>query len=233
MSPLISGGLAIAIMALILVMLLALLAALMPFAWMRRLAGDRTIESLEAMPDGSRIVVLGCPTRSTSGEPNRYFVARIATAAAAYHHLDPHSGRGTSEGIEILCSGWDERGEATDMATALVAARVDRGAITVDGRAARTIDTIELVASRFPSERIVFVSQRFHIPRVLYLAREHGLDAWGLPAEGSLQGARPRIREALATHRAIFDHWRRRSKSPSAMACSDDPPHSTHEDGPP
>lgn len=213
MSPLISGGLAMVIVALILVMLLALFVALLPSAWMRRLAGDRMLESLQAMPEGSRIVVLGCPTRTARGEPNRYFVARIATAAAAYHHLDPPSGRGVSEGVELLCSGWDERGEADDMAVALEAARVDRSAITVDGRAARTIDTIELLASRFPNDRIVFVSQRFHLPRVLYLAREHGLDAWGLPADGSLQGARPRVREALATHRAIFDRWQRRSKS--------------------
>ncbi len=213
MSFSLSGALAIAVMALVLVLLLTLFVALLPSAWMRRLAGNRTIESLESMPDGSRIVVLGCPTRTTGGEPNRYFVARIETAAAAYHHLDERSGPGSAEGVEILCSGWDERGEAADMATALVAARVDRGAITIDGRAARTIDTIELLASRFPNERIVFVSQRFHIPRVLYLAREHGLDAWGLPAEGGLRGTRPRMREALASHRAIFDRWRRRSKS--------------------
>ena len=213
MSPMLSGGLAIALMALVLTLLLALFAALLPSAWMRQLARDRTLESLEAMPAASRIVVLGCPTRTATGESNRYFAARIGAAAAAYHHLDRAGRRERSAGIEILCSGWDERGEATDMATALVAANVDRSAITVDGRAARTIDTIELVASRFPNESIVFVSQRFHIPRILFLAREHGLDAWAMPAEGGLRGARPRVREALATHRAILDRWRRRSKS--------------------
>jgi vancomycin permeability regulator SanA len=140
-------------------------------------------------------------------------VERIATAAAAYHHLEGRGGRGSPGAVGILCSGWDERGEATEMATALLAARVDESDIILDGRAARTIDTIDLVAESHPNERIVFVSQRFHIPRVLFLARDHGLDAWGLPAEGDLRGARPRIREAFATHRAIFDRWRRGSKS--------------------
>ena len=208
-----AGGLVLGVVALVLVLLLTLVAALLPTAWLRRLAKARTLESLEAIPGGARIVVLGCPARTGTGEPNRYFVQRIATAAAAYHHPQPLGERGEPAAVGILCSGWDERGEATEMATALVAARVDHRDIALDGRAARTIDTIDLVARRHPDEKIVFVSQRFHIPRVLFLARQSGLDAWGLPAEGRLRGAGPRAREALAIHRALFDRWRRRSKS--------------------
>ena len=188
-------------------------------AWMRSQSRRRIAVSLEDLPAGSRFVVLGCPTRTTSGEPNRYFFARIEAAAAAYHHrIRPHPvplGRAPDEPaaasrVEIVCSGWDEHGEATEMAEALIAARVARGAISVDGEAARTIDSVEHAAKAYPGQPVVFVSQRFHLPRVLFLARSFGLDAWGLPAEGTLHGLRPRLREGLAQSRAILDRgWRR------------------------
>jgi vancomycin permeability regulator SanA len=49
------------------------------------------------------------------------------------------------------------------------------------------------------------VSQEFHLPRVLMLARAHRVDAWGLSAEGDLHGIRPHLRESLACLRAYVD----------------------------
>ena len=180
-------------------------ALLLPLAasdWMRRRSNSRTLTTLEGLPADARIVVLGCPTRGRKGQPNRYFVERIAAAAAAYHHLREKT---DSAGNRLLCSGWDERGEATDLRDALIASRVPANRITVDGEARRTIDTIDFVAAHFQNEPIVFVSQAFHLPRVLFLSENRGIDAWALPAAGRLRGLRPRLRESLAQLRAILD----------------------------
>jgi SanA protein len=172
---------------------------------MRRRSASRILSSLDDMPDESWIVILGCPTRGPSGEANRYFVARIAAAAAAYHHA---SARGNPTGhnpSRLLCSGWDGQGEASELRDALIAARVPASQIIVDGGARRTIDTIDHVEAHAANTSILFVSQAFHLPRVLYLARNRGIDAWGLPAQGKLKGLRPHLREALAQLRAIVD----------------------------
>jgi len=180
--------------------------------WMQQTSADRTLTSLDELPSGARIVLLGCPARSRSGAPNRYFIARVAAAAAAYHHAASRVSRAGSASSGLLCSGWDEEGEATELAEALIAAGVPSYEIALDGGSARTIDSIDYVAVHHPDDPIVFVSQAFHLPRVLYLARDRGLHAWALCAEGRLHGPRPRLREIFARFRAIADLGLRSSR---------------------
>ena len=173
-------------------------------SWMRRTSAARILSSLEELQRDSLIVVLGCPTRGPGGAANRYFVARVSAAAAAYHHASPETRDGG--GVDqLLCSGWDEQGEASALRDALIAANVPATRIRVDGQAQRTIDSIDRVAAEGRDGPVVFVSQSFHLPRALYLARKRGIDGWGLPAPGSLHGFRPRIRESLAQLRAMLD----------------------------
>ena len=185
----------------LLLLLLATLAAI-AFLGLRRVeerAAARTLRSLSEAPSDVRIVVLGCPPRSASGEPNPFFVGRVASAAAAWHHANER---------RILCSGRiesDGTDEASALAEALESAGVPRTVIELDRRAARTIDTIEFLRARSPHERVLLVTQPFHLPRALQLARGRGLDAWGLAARGPRPGWRIRAREALARARAFLD----------------------------
>lgn len=172
---------------------------------MRIQSRERTLRHLSTLPQGALIVALGCPVLSRNGEPNRYFMARIATSAAAYHQLARGASAGMQEQPTLLCSGWDERGEVTEMARQLLQAKVPADCIEFDSNARRTIDSTLALAARSVSQPIILVSQDFHLPRALFLARGFGLDAWGLPAKGELTGLRPRLREALARLRAIFD----------------------------
>lgn len=144
------------------------------------------------------IVVLGCKPRGPSGRLNLYFIGRVASAAAAYHHGPDR---------RILCSGriFDDMNEVTELATALEAAEVPRSAIKLDPDSTRTIDSIDHVARHYADMPILFVSQSFHLPRTLFLSRQRGLDAWGLLARGPEPGLRSRLRERLAELRAIFD----------------------------
>lgn len=144
--------------------------------------------------------MLGCPTRSSEGGPSRYFVARAETAAAAYHALP---------GVDVLCSGRVRPDRAEDEAAALAERLVEGGvpssAIRLDRRALRTLDTIEFLARHHRTDRLLFVSQAFHLPRVLYLAEARGLEAYGLATCGPEPDLRNRLREALGRLRAVWD----------------------------
>jgi SanA protein len=182
-------------------------------AWMHKATSARIPDSLADLPPEARFVVLGCPPRAPDGKPNRYFTARVAAAAAAYHHALANPDVAPQPGCRIFCSGWDRRDEMTPLVDALVAAKVPRDALELDRRATRTIDSIERIALRFPGEPIVFVSQAFHLPRVLYLAQAHGVDAWGLRAAGRLHGIKPALREAVAQLRSVIDRHVRLRRS--------------------
>lgn len=198
------------IVALVLTLLVSIPAGL---AWrasasMRRQADGRLLASLDELNANALIVVLGCPARNRNGTRNRLLDERIASAAAAYHHRVAHA-RAAEHAepppLSLVCSGWDARGEATEMRQALLAAGVESDAIEVDGGSARTIDSVRWVVRRHSDRPVVFVSQRFHLTRALHLALGFGLDATGLPAAGGLRGVRPRLREALAVLRARYD----------------------------
>ena len=167
--------------------------------WLRHSSDSRIVRSLDDVPGDVRIVVLGCPPRQHSGKGNRYFIGRVASTAAAYHHMP---------GRRILCSGRiDGEGidEAAALADALETAAIPRNVIELDQNSGRTIDSIDYVAKRHANEPILLVTQPFHMSRALYLARSRGLDAWGLIAGGPAPGPRIRLREAMAELRAILD----------------------------
>jgi len=162
--------------------------------WLKWNTRERCVRSLEDVPIRSRIVVLGCRPRLRSGRTNPYLIGRVASAAAAYHH---------TPGRRILCTGLFD--EAAAMAAALDAASVPRTEIDLDEASGRTIESIEFVAARHKDESILLVTQPFHMPRALFLARWQGLEAWGLIASGPSPGLRSRVRERLAEFRAVFD----------------------------
>ena len=150
--------------------------------------------------------MLGCTPRLRSGTLNRYFTERAASAAAAYHARPDR---------RILCTGRvakDGDDEAEALLELLASASVPRSAIDLDRESERTIDSIDFVATHHPDRPILFVTQAFHMPRVLFLARRRGLEAWGLVARGPRPGIRVRTREYLAWTRALLDSLRARPR---------------------
>ncbi|MFO0689602.1 MAG: ElyC/SanA/YdcF family protein [Myxococcota bacterium] len=176
---------------------------------LERHARARRVASAAALPDPRRpdlIVVLGCPPRARDGRPNRHLTGRARAAAEAFHALGS---------VPLLCSGRglegaSERDEVEALAALLAEAGVPPTALRFDRAARRTIDTIDHLAAHHADARILLVTQAFHLPRTLFLARTRGLDVWGLAAPGPEPGWRGRLREGLGQLRAIADVARSR-----------------------
>ncbi|MBY0402138.1 YdcF family protein [Myxococcota bacterium] len=176
---------------------------------LERRSRGRRAESVAGLAGHARpslIVVLGCPTRTRRGHPSRYLTGRARAAAEAYHALrtvpilcsGSGAGPGSGGGAEVL-------DEVSALAALLEGAGVPRAALRFDRAAKRTLDTIEHLSAHHRDERVLLVTQAFHLPRTLLLARARGLDAIGLVAPGPTPGPRGQLREALGQLRAVFD----------------------------
>lgn len=163
---------------------------------------SRVVVSLEELPDRARIVVLGCQVTNREGRPNRLFTARVAAGAAAYHAL---AARGDAARASVLASGFGRLGETDALREQLRAAGVPDEAIDLDPEGERTIRTMAFLAREAGDRPIVLVSQAFHLPRSLWLAERHAIEALGLTAAGGIGGLRGRAREHVAWLRALLD----------------------------
>jgi SanA protein len=112
----------------------------------------------------------------------------------------------------LLASG-DNRGADYDEPTAMRAGLIARGvpaeAIYRDFAGVRTLDSVVRARTVFGQRRMIIVSQRFHLSRAIFLARDEGIEAWGLAA---LDVDRPysiftALRRYPSALRAYYDVW--------------------------
>ena len=164
-------------------------------------ARGRVFANALDVPEREVALVLGCSRYLAGGSENRYFTYRIDAVTALYD-----AGR-----IKyVLVSGDNSRkeyDEPTDMKEALVARGIPEENIYCDYAGFRTLDSVVRAREVFQANSFVVVSQRFHVDRALYLARERGIEAWGYPAqdvEGE-HGRKTKIREELARVKAVLD----------------------------
>ena len=162
----------------------------------RQLSSGRIFSSVTTVPANEAGLVLGTSRVTRNGRPNLHFNQRITAAAALYRagkvqHLlvsgDNH------------IAGYDE---PTDMRNALIAAGVPAKAITCDYAGFRTLDSVVRAREVFNLPRCTIITEAYHCPRALWIARQHGLAAvafaapdvdfksWSLRAEFREQFAR-------------------------------------------
>ncbi len=113
---------------------------------------------------------------------------------------------------KLLMSG-DNRERFHDETKAMRRYAIDRGLPSVDvvGDYAgfSTYESLYRAREIFGAERLILVTQRYHLPRALYLARALGLSAVGVAADEKREvgfGVEPR--EVLARLAAVYDGWR-------------------------
>ena len=100
-----------------------------------------------------------------------------------------------------------EYDEPTAMRAALVARGVPETAVTLDYAGFRTLDTMARAATVFGQKSLTVVTDDFHLPRSLFLAEAHGIDAIGfggkpVPIEWS---RKTRVREVASRIAAWLD----------------------------
>lgn len=198
-------------MRLILCLLLALGAAALLVtlaAWFaeRRqdgLSASRIFSDPKDLPEIDVALVLGAAPIGPEGGPNRYFEYRLDAAALLWR---------AGKAKFLLVSG-DNRRPDYDEPTAMRAGLISRGvpaeAIYRDFAGVRTNDSILRARDVFGQARLIVVSQRFHLSRALFLAREANVEAWGLEAKDvdraySIVTVLRRYPSAL---RAYWDVW--------------------------
>ncbi|MFO1511312.1 MAG: ElyC/SanA/YdcF family protein [Verrucomicrobiota bacterium] len=154
----------------------------------------RLHRSVETVPANEVGLVLGTGRTTRKGNPNLHFTQRINAAVELYR---------SGKVKHLLVSGDNHIAsydEPTEMLNALVAAGVPTDAITCDYAGFRTLDSVVRANSVFGLKKFTIVTEEFHCPRALWIARQRGLDAVAfaapdLSARWSLQ---VKARESLA-----------------------------------
>ena len=151
-------------------------------------------EQLAAQLEGvDCIIVLGCQVR-TDGTPSHMLEDRLKRGVALYD---------LGVAPKLLMSG-DHGTQEYDEVDAMKRYAVDNGVpsadVFMDHAGFSTYDTVCRAKEIFQAEKVVIVTQTYHLYRAMYIAQALGLEAYGVAAEYrqySGQFARD-VREALA-----------------------------------
>lgn len=137
---------------------------------------DIEYRSLDSVPNKPVAIVLGTTPYTNSGGMNEYFLHRIAAAVDLYR---------AGKIQEIIVSGDTDSAyynEPQVMRDMLVEAGVPESVIVLDDAGKRTLDTIIRARDVFGVTEAIFISQEFHLDRVLTIAKWYGIDAVGYVA---------------------------------------------------
>jgi SanA protein len=169
--------------------------------WITRRAADRCFDTVDEIPAAPVAVVLGTSARATDGRANLFFLPRMEAAAALFKAGKVKalivSGDNSTQGYD----------EPTDMKRVLMQMGVPTEKIICDYAGFRTLDSVVRAMEVFGQQRVIFVSQRFHNVRAIYLARAFGIEAYGMDAKDVpvALSVKTFLREKLACVKAVLD----------------------------
>ena len=156
----------------------------------------------EEAPSSRLAIVFGAGLR-WDGSPTAVLRDRVETAAALYF---------SGKVEKILMSGdnsYDYYNEPWAMKEYALSLGVPEEAIVMDYAGRRTYDTCYRARAIFGVEEALLVTQRFHLPRALFLCHALGIDSNGIEANNNNYRRRSlviwNIREQIATLGAFID----------------------------
>ena len=181
--------------------LAALVVGVGPWLWTRAASSGHVFRADDA-PSAPVVLVLGAGLNA-DGTPSPYLAGRLDVAAALV---------GSGRARAVLVSGDNRyRGydEPTAMSEYLVAKGVPAARVVRDFAGRDTYDSCVRAREVFGVERVLLVSQGYHLPRAVAICRAVGLDADGV---GDWTGERYRtewrrgtLREVPASVKAVLD----------------------------
>lgn len=178
---------------------------LAPAAWFR-LRARGLVHEVEAAPARPAALILGAKLLP-HGVPTTLLVHRLEAGArlAELGRADKLVLTGTAEEVEAMARWLRERGVSPER-------------LVLDPTSARTIESFARARSHLGLERVAVITNPFHLPRALWLARAAGLDAIGVAARpGATPVSRKTMarnwsREVVASLRAVWDVAVRRKR---------------------
>ena len=158
--------------------------------------------TISETPSGKRVaLILGTSRYTTFGTANLFFKYRIAAAADLYD---------LGKVDHIIVSGDNalkEYNEPRQMLQALINLGVPQEAITLDYAGFRTLDSVVRCKKVFGQNKIIIISQRFHVERALFIAKKYDIEAIGYAALSPPESysLKTHIREYFAKTKAVID----------------------------
>lgn len=163
--------------------------------WVTGSVSNRILTEQEAatLQDVDCIVVLGCQVRS-DGTPSHMLEDRLKRGVALYE---------VGAAPKLLMSG--DHGtayynEVDTMKRYALDAGIPSEDVFMDHAGFSTYETMNRAINVFEADKIIIVTQKYHLHRALYVAKALGIEAYGVPADYrqySGQLARD-VREVLA-----------------------------------
>lgn len=138
----------------------------------RILSVSEAVSAIEA-GEYDCILVLGAGVHA-DGSPTSMLYDRVSVGASLY-----------TENTPLLMSG-DHTGDYNEvgaMRTLALELGVPAEDIFLDHEGFSTYESLYRAKEKFGAERVVIVSQGFHLHRALFIARELGIEAVGVPAD--------------------------------------------------
>jgi SanA protein len=186
----------------VLVVMVILIAALVAAAniYVLKSTGSRMLTPERADVSKTAIIVLGARVYE-NGDPSNQLEDRLIVASELYKN---------GFGRKVLVSGDHGRttyDEVNAMRDYLLSRGVRSSDIFLDHAGFRTYDTMVRAKKVFLVNDAYVVTQRYHLPRSVFLARRAGIDAHGVIADRRRYRNRVRdnIREILARAWAVID----------------------------
>lgn len=155
---------------------------------------------VKALPAAKVGLVFGTSDRIGNRE-NLYFRYRIDAAEEVWK-----AGK-----LETIIVSGDNRSqyynEPEKMKAALIARGVPGDRIVCDYAGLRTLDSVVRAKEVFGADPVMFISQRFQNERAIYLAKAHGIGAYGFDAQDvqTQAGMKTRVREIGARVKMWLD----------------------------
>ena len=158
-------------------------------------------ENVQDVPAHHVGLVLGTSKSLSPSTPNPHFTHRVEAASKLFK----------SGNVKHLLVSGDNRtpyyNEPRDLRASLIDQGVPAHSITCDFAGLRTLDSVIRAKEVFGQNKLVIISDDFHVPRAVYIAKAKGIDAVGLACSRVPRALsqRSRSREWLARVKALLD----------------------------
>lgn len=159
-----------------------------------------TVENMDMIDtDYDCIMILGAGVRA-DGSPTPMLRDRLIAGFKAYNHL---------KNVPIFLSGDSENTdyqETRTMNNVLIEKGVNENNIICDGYGLSTYESIWRAKNIYGFNKILIVSQKYHLHRAIYIANKMGLEAEGIDAALTSYNKQPyyTLREYLARVKDVF-----------------------------